>query len=110
MILACLDGDEEGREAVEAAERLAADSGLRLVVVRVLSEEGPRPRVRADRPEWTLRTDSPVEPLVGFTRRNRVQHVVLGARAWARWGGALAEARPAAYNFLRCGSRPPVTR
>ena len=89
MILACLDGDEEGREAVSAAERLAAASCLRLVVVRVLSGAGPGPKGVASPTEWTLKTDSPVEPLSAFVRRNRVRHVVLGPRASARWGDAL---------------------
>jgi hypothetical protein len=94
MILACLDGDEEGREAVAAAERLAAASCLRLVVVRVLGGAGARPRGAASPLEWTLKTDSPVEPLGGFVRRNRVRHVVLGPRAAARWGDALLLVKP----------------
>lgn len=102
MVLACLEGDEEGLEALAAAEALAAEAGLRLVVVRVWGAEGARERARTSPTEWTLRTDSPVEPLLGFTRRNRVRHVVLGPRAWEHWGQALlARKRPGTLTLLR---------
>ncbi|TPW20701.1 MAG: hypothetical protein FD126_1431 [Elusimicrobia bacterium] len=100
MILACLNGGEDGREAVDSAGRLAADLQLRLVVVRVLAEGDSGDSCGPG--EWTLRTDSPVEPLSGFVRRNRVRHVVLGPRAWARWGEALLRARRSPFpNVLK---------
>lgn len=86
MILTCLDGDEDGREAVDAAERMAAVLGLRVAVVRVLTGAGTGPCASVSTTDWILRTDSPAAPLVGFARRNRVRQVVLGPRAWARWG------------------------
>lgn len=86
MILVCLDGNEEAQEALAAAEALAGKEGLRPVVVRVWTDDGPKSRSRAGPTEWTLRAAAPVEPLLRFIRRNRIRHIVMGGRAWARWG------------------------
>lgn len=89
MILLCLAREDEDAALRAAAEKVAREMDVALSVVRVSDESEPRASSPDD---WTLQTDAPAAPLLNFARLNRARALILGPRAWERWGKALRAA------------------
>lgn len=106
LILVCLDGDEQGQLVFAAAERLAIALHLRVGVLRILrnGREDLHPRVTPA--AWTIQTVDPVVPVLNFMRLNRIRRVVLGPRAWAKWGKSLWDKGHRSGELLLCWTLP----
>jgi hypothetical protein len=89
MILLCLDDQDEEGVLRAAAGKIASELDVPISVVRVSGKGEPR---HSSPNDWTLQTDAPAVPLLNFARLNRARCLILGPRAWKRWGNALRAA------------------